>query len=103
MGPPKVGYTPPTLATCVDDLGHPSKAVSITVLSKGGKVGSTRISDVAPHLPPLNRGYIHPLSIYVCFQCSSSFLVVSVSVSLVWELELSRAKLGVSGVIFWRV
>jgi len=31
MGPPKVGYTPPTLARCADDLGHPSKVVSMTV------------------------------------------------------------------------
>jgi len=30
MGPPKVGYTPPTLARCGDDLGRPSKAVSMT-------------------------------------------------------------------------
>ena len=27
----KVGYTPPTLATCADDLGRPSKAVPMTV------------------------------------------------------------------------
>jgi len=51
---------------------------------------------------PINRGCIHPLRC-VCFQVSSSFLVVSVSVSLVWELELSQAKLGVSRVVFWRV
>ena len=31
VGPPKVGYTPPTLATCVDDLRRPSKVVPITV------------------------------------------------------------------------
>jgi len=31
MGPPKVGYTPPTLATCAYDLGCPSKAVPMTV------------------------------------------------------------------------
>jgi len=31
VGPPKVGYTPSTLATRVDDLGRPSKVVSMTV------------------------------------------------------------------------
>jgi len=31
VGPPKVGYTPPTLATHADDLGRPSKAVPMTV------------------------------------------------------------------------
>ena len=31
VGPPKVGYTPPTLATRADDLGRPSKAVPMTV------------------------------------------------------------------------
>ena len=53
MGPPKVGYTPPTLATCADDLGCPSKVVPMTVYPKGGKVGSTWITDVAPPLLPL--------------------------------------------------
>jgi len=28
---PKVGYTPPTLATRADDLGRPSKVVPMTV------------------------------------------------------------------------
>ena len=31
VGPPKVGYTPPTLATCADDLGCPYKVVPMTV------------------------------------------------------------------------
>jgi len=31
VGPPKVGYSPPTLATCGDDLGRLSKAVPMTV------------------------------------------------------------------------
>jgi len=34
MGPLKVGYTPPTLARCANDLGCPSKAVSMTVYPK---------------------------------------------------------------------
>jgi len=31
MDQPKVSYTPPTLATCADNLGRPSKAVSMLV------------------------------------------------------------------------
>jgi len=34
VGPPKVGYTPPTLATRADDLGRPSKAVPMTVYQR---------------------------------------------------------------------
>jgi len=43
VGPPKVGYTPPTLATRADDLGRPSKAVLMTVyprVEKGEAHGS---------------------------------------------------------------
>jgi len=53
VGPPKVGYTLPTLATRVDDLGRPSKAVPMAVYPQGGKARSTRIADMAPPLLPL--------------------------------------------------
>jgi len=98
----KVGYTPPNLATCVDDLGRPSKVVLMTVYPRVEEWEAHGSLTWHPLYSPINRGCIHPLRC-VCFQVSSSFPVVSVSVSLVWELELSRAKLGVSGVIFWRV
>jgi len=102
MDQPKVGYTPPTLATCADDLGRPSKVVPMMVYLRVEKWEAHGLLTWHPLYSPY-KSRLHPPSLVCVFQFSSNFPVVSVSVSLVWELELSRAKLGVSGVVFWRV
>jgi len=62
----KVGYTPPTLATCADDLGRPSKVVLMMVYPKVEKSGKHMDRwRGTPSTPPINRGCIHPLSVCV--------------------------------------
>jgi len=61
----KVGYTPPTLATCADDLGRPSKAVSMTVYPRVEKWEAHGSLTWHPSTPSINRGCMHPLSMCV--------------------------------------